>query len=121
MTVRIVFVYMSIRMMHRQSGRIIASGYLYERTEAVGKYPAHLFGFLKSQYPLYPRRNVSAPATAPAPMTTPADRPVTVPWVAASSRTPTVAPPAPPTPAPTPVTAASSRISFSSAIGTLRP
>src|ERR1019366_5049456 len=45
-------------------------------------------------------------------MTTPADNAVAAPC-AASSKTPTVAPPAPPIPAPTPTATASSAISFS--------
>src|SRR5690349_8187695 len=49
---------------------------------------------------------------APAPITRPADKPVTVPCCAANSSTPTDAPPAVPTPAPTPAAAVALAFSF---------
>src|SRR5262249_46256345 len=55
------------------------------------------------------------PATAPNPITSPAESPVTLPC-AASSSTPTDAPPAPPTPAPTPAAAAAFALSLSSSV-----
>lgn len=70
------------------------------------------FALVKCRNNLYPKNPNTPPATAPAPITAPADSAVTAPVCAASSNTPAVAAPAPPTPAPTDVTAASLIFSF---------